>query len=145
MIVLRPFAPADLIDFPVQPGQRRECGDLDALAVELTRRGGEAITVTCESKEGIGGHPVMICGVVQHGDVGSAWAVLSEDAGALMLSLTRGTRHFFDNHDCATIVTTIDMTCAAFVRWAQLLGFEDRGMVQWQRDPSQHLFVREKA
>jgi hypothetical protein len=85
----------------------------------------------------------MICGVVEHGGVGSAWAVLSADAGALMLSITRGTRHFFDRHVCATIVTTIDMRCAAFVRWAKLLGFEDRGMVQWQRDPSQHLFVRE--
>lgn len=138
MIVLRDFAPADLIDFPVQPGQRAECGDLDALAVDLVRRGGEAITVTCAD-----GHPVMICGVVAHGGVGSAWAVLSDDAGPLMLAITRGTRHFFDSHDCATIVTTIDMRCAAFVRWARLLGFEDRGMVQWQRDPSQHLFVRE--
>ena len=138
MIALRPFAPADLIDFPVQPGQRAEAGNLDALAVDLIRRGGEAITVICSD-----GHPVMICGVVPQGDVGAAWALLAEDAGMVMTALTRGVRHFFDRHACATIVTTVDVRCAAFVRWAKLLGFEDRGMVQWQRDPTQHMFVRE--
>lgn len=139
MIALRPFAPADLIDFPVQPGQRAEAGDLDALAVDLIRRGGEAITVTCSD-----GHPVMICGVVPQGDVGAAWALLSADAGLLMTALTRGVRHFFDSHACAIVVTTVDIRCAPFARWARLLGFEDRGPVQWLRDPALHLFVRER-
>ena len=140
MIELTPFRPADLVAFPVQAAQQCDVPDAAEFAVEIVRRNGEAVTV-----RGGSGQVVMVFGIIpQSDDLGSAWALFSADAGRDMLAITRTAQLFLDTHDLRAIMITVDMRHAAFSRWARMLGFQDRGMVQWQNDPDLHLFLREK-
>lgn len=141
MISLHPFDPTDMIGFVVQPHQMAEV-EVEAIedyAVLVVRAGGEAVTV-----RNCAGQPIMFAGVVPSSPkLGMAWALLSADAGPDMLAATRATAYFLETHPCTTICTPVNVAVPQFVRWAKMLGFEDRGMVQWQRDPNQHLFVKD--
>lgn len=141
MIRLTPFHPADLIGFDVQPAQREADRTVEEFAVDIIRRGGEAITIRNGADK-----VIFVGGVVfQDHQFGQAWCVMAADAGADMVMMTRACRYYFDSHPCQIIAFMVDMRHPPSPRWGRLLGFEDRGAVQWLRDPDWHLFVKDKS
>lgn len=141
MIHLTPFMPSDLLGFVVQPEQREEVPDPEEFAIEILQRGGESVSVRDGNRK-----VLMVGGIAAHdATLGVCWALISADAGPSMLGITRITRQFFDASACRTLIFVVDCRSKAARRWGHLLGFEDRGMVQWQSDPDLHLFVKERG
>lgn len=73
----------------------------------------------------VGEHPVCIGGWTQMGpDWAYSWAVLGEDVGPHMRSLTRAIRFQLDASPFARIEMRVDKGFAPARRWAVLLGYK---------------------
>lgn len=73
----------------------------------------------------VGEHPVCIGGWTQMGsDWAYSWAVLGEDVGPHMRSLTRAIRFQLDASPFARIEMRVDKGFEEASRWAALLGYE---------------------
>lgn len=71
------------------------------------------------------GRPVLAAGLVEFWPGRAyAWALLSADAGPLLLPLTRAIRSELDRVPCRRVEMAVDAEFPQAIRWAQLLGFE---------------------
>lgn len=59
-----------------------------------------------------------------------AWALLDEDAGRIMLPLTRSIRSLLDRAQYRRIEMAVDAGFEAGLRWAVLLGFEPEALAR---------------
>lgn len=73
----------------------------------------------------VGDHPICIGGLYEiwRGRA-YAWALLGEDAGPHMVSLTRAIRSQLDTAPFARIEIVVEENFRAAARWAQMLGFQ---------------------
>lgn len=73
----------------------------------------------------VGEHPVCIGGLtLLWPNRAYAWAVLGEDAGPHMLSLTRAIRSRLDAAPFARIEMVVERGFHAAARWAEMLGYQ---------------------
>lgn len=131
---VRAFVPQDLYALSLQPAQLglhdlvREEGYGKALA-----EAGPAFTATTV----IGGEEVIIAslGVIpQWRGYSRAWALVSGDAGRCMVSLTRRISTWLRFHNEGRIDTAVRTDFVEGIRWAEILGFSQEGVMRKYRD-----------
>lgn len=138
-MIVRQFAPADLLLLALQPHQRAVAAEVatQEYGLELAKHG-ESFTVSD------GSEIVAVIGLIdQWAGCARAYAFLSESAGRHMLSLTRRVRAYLDNSPVRRIEAAVQDDFAAGHRWAHVLGFRVEGwMRKYWNDHDALLYAR---
>lgn len=115
-MILVPFDPVHALGMRVQPNQALPPDEfLRALATPA----GEAYTGMVD------GRPIGCAGVVELWKGRAlAWALLAEDAGPHMVSVTRAIRFFLATVPYRRVEMAVDAEFPAAIRWAEMLGFK---------------------
>jgi hypothetical protein len=123
---VRTFQPADLYAIAIQQQQESV---RDAMSTpgygEALAAAGPAFTATQDGE-------IMACaGVITqwHGNA-RAWAILSQDAGRCMLSLTRQIARWLHFNNAGRVDCAVDCEFDEAVRWVELLGFAREGRMR---------------
>lgn len=88
----------------------------------------------------VNGRPIGSGGFIEHwAGRSEVWAVLSDQAGAHMLALTRAVRRGIDLHQAARIEATVLSGFEPGLRWVRLLGFEEECLRRRYQDGRDHV------
>lgn len=132
---VRAFVPQDLYALSLQTRQVqlhdliRGEGYAEALA-----EAGPAYTATTVSESGDELIVACIGTIPQWKGYQRAWALLSGDAGRCMVPLTRRISRWLRFHNEGRIDTAVDCTFEAAIRWAEMLGFRQEGIMRKYRN-----------
>lgn len=111
-------APADILSIKVQPQQR------DALLAFSDPSAAEVMAASLAHAAYFEGRCIAAAGVTpKWPGSGTAWAILSEDAGAHMLEITRRCQHMLSVAPFRRLEAYAACDFPAAHRWLRLLGF----------------------
>jgi len=138
-VIVRAFAPSDLMMIALQPHQRSLTVEVATpkYAEELAKHG-EAFTVADD------GQIVAVIGLITQWDgCARAYAFLGQNAGARMLHITRKVNAYLANSAIRRVEAAVQDDFTAGHRWARLLGFKPEGwMRKYWNDHDALLYAR---
>lgn len=115
-MIIRPFQIEHALAMRVQPNQQLPQGEF---LKALQSPAGEAYTGFVDER------PIGCAGVMGIWPGRAlAWALLSDEAGPHMRSLTRAIRFFLDSVPFRRVEMAVDAEFPAAIRWAAMLGFQ---------------------
>lgn len=137
---IRPFVPADVLEFTVQPEQAIEApSGADAIALALLSVTADPVAAECAD-----GRVRLIGGISGTGFSVALIALFADDAGPWMLGIVRAVRAWLDECRAHRIAMEVRADFKAGRRFAELLGFEAEGLMR-ARGPNREdymLFAR---
>jgi hypothetical protein len=139
MVTVEQFKPADLEELRLQPAQEflGEFVGRPGYGQELVDAGPCYTVRHC-------GKVVMCAGVVSLWEGrGSAWALLSRDAGKCMRQVHRAVKEFLDGCGIKRVEAYVYPDFIPGHRWARMLGFEHEGLMRsFQRGADMDMYAR---
>lgn len=138
---IRPFEPADVLDFAVQPAQACEAPSrADAIALALLAISERPVSAECADGR------VRLIGGISGGEEHSVAliALFAEDAGPWMLGIVRAVRSWLTECSAHRIAMEVRADFEPGRKFAEMLGFEAEGVMR-ARGPNREdymLFAR---
>lgn len=137
---IRPFLPADLLGFVVQPAQASEAPEAaDDIALALLRMCAAPVAAECAD-----GRVRLVGGISGAGHCTMLVALFAEDAGPWMLGIVRAVRAWLADERAPRIAMEVRADFKAGRKFAEMLGFEAEGLMR-ARGPNREdymLFAR---